>query len=213
MKPPQLILRLLIIIVVIPVAMVGLWFAMSQTLFKPRIRESSDENLRRVFSDHLDTFESIKNSMMAQERLVGIGNDFFSYLDTTDSRRCQSFWLTGGSYEGNREGSFSLDELLAASGLKREEYDCYMKMLEQIGAYRRIWFAPSRNRDPLKIQMFRSGIVTSGRTKDIVCFDQRFFPDGIPSHFTVVENTDALDKEATWYAPLKDGWYIKHTID
>ena len=167
----------------------------------------SDAELRRLFKDQHAVFTTLRDMILSEGVLVGIGTDFLCFQPPS-SRHPQSFWLHDDGYEGQNGQGFSRDELLRKIGMTQARYGEYLQLLEKIGAYRLT--RPSLRPDlhPVCVKVYRYGNVASSLCKDIEFFSPEHFSDGVGQYRSVVECTDDMPDESDWYAPLGGGWCI-----
>ncbi|MFH1747108.1 MAG: hypothetical protein ABIG44_08700 [Planctomycetota bacterium] len=167
----------------------------------------SDAELRGLFEDQHAVFTKLRDMILSERVLVGVGTDFLCFQPPS-SQRPQSFWLHGDRYSGQEGEDLSRDELLQKIGITPERYDAYMELLKEIGAYRLT--RPSLRPDlhPVCVKVYRYGNVVSSLCKAVEYFAPEHFSGGVGQYHTVVECTDDMPDESDWYAPLGGGWFI-----
>ena len=168
----------------------------------------TDGELRTKFREKNSVFVDLRDMILAEKVLRGIGIKYISY--ELPNGKIKSYWKNGDMYtSGNQEMGITIAELLVQIGISDERVIMYMSLLSEIGGNSIV--RPALNRldhDSVIVTMFRSGNVASSITKSIEFFPESRLVNGTPEHLTIVECTDNIPDESEWYSALGDGWFI-----
>jgi hypothetical protein len=195
---------------IVSLGSIGLFWVVLLWLLLSRQTVPKDGQLREHFTAHKATFVKMRDMIVAESVLVGVGPDELTgrippnpnYTSLTKGySREDGQWSPRGSDDRGRVVSEA--EVLAAVGLPSDRYQEYLKLLGIAGATSIIWL-PWQESQEVRVTIASAGLVPSGQTKSI-----DYFPNGIPRWYVVVDNTDAArGPKGDWYSPLGDGWYI-----
>jgi hypothetical protein len=157
----------------------------------------SDDDLRALQSAHAVELDELRDAMIAEPSIDVLGDDHVG-----------DCWKEGASWSCGQSGAIVLeDEMLTHVGLSKERHARMTELLHHIGATR-----VSRGADgDVSVIVYRSGIVTSPRTKGLV-----WHPERAPSPLVADTDEGRPARYATSYAhgaPASTGWFVEHTGD
>ncbi len=174
-----------------------------------------DGELRQLYDRHEQVFCALRNMIMEERILRGIGEDFLCALRDENDYRIRCYWREGAQWSGDdrsyARSPVATDRVLSCVGTTTNRYDKYLSLLRTVSA-KRVTYEQEWTPHPfIRVSVYASGIVPSSVYKGIV-----YFPKGIPAHYTIVECTDnvvvgaGVPGDSEWFVPLGNGWYIWH---
>lgn len=178
------------------VAVLVLLWATSSTTTVPK-----DQAVRDLFQKRRAVFHELRDMIMSEPSLRGVGED---YIAMGGQGKELPYWHQDGQWitdPTRGQSQKSSDEILSSNRVPPDRYAKYLRLLADVKGDRLEW---DDREGSVSILLGASGIAPSGQAKSVV-----FFPNGVPSGYVVVGNTDTQTRKGDYCSPLDDQWYIE----